>query len=104
MLKVNFKQKGGSMIDGKNKAISKKEVLMNEVNEIGKTRPFMVKLRQWPELFHEPKIGTLKGLLLNRKSNGFDKCVRFVSNRAYLIVDETFKYFDSLRERGSNDE
>lgn len=72
---------------------------MIATSEISKHRPFMVKLREWPDLFHEPKLGTLKGLLLNRKANGFDKCVRFVSNRAYLIVEETFKYFDSLRDR-----
>jgi hypothetical protein len=54
------------------------------------------RLNSWEKYFGEPKRGTLDYLALRRNENGFNKCVRKINGRLYLLVDETFKYFEAL--------
>jgi len=54
--------------------------------------------RRWESTFKEPKTGTIKYLLLDRKDNGFSKCVRMINRRIYLNVKDTHEYFDSFKE------
>lgn len=61
-------------------------------------KPKIVYWRRWESQFGEPKTGTLKYALLNRKETGFHKCVRFINGRIYLDVKTTFEFFDSSRE------
>lgn len=70
---------------------------MNE-NQEKEPRPRIVYWRRWEELFREPKTGTLKYALLNRKDTGFDKCVRVINKRIYLNVEATFAYFDACKD------
>lgn len=61
-------------------------------------KPKIVFWKRWEEEFGEPKTGTLKYLLLNRKDTGFIQCVRLISGRIYLDVASTFEYFNSCKE------
>jgi len=54
--------------------------------------------RKWEEKFKYPKTGTFKYLLLHRKKNGFDKCIRIINKRIYLNIDETHNYFENCKE------
>jgi len=55
--------------------------------------------RKWETTFGQPKTGVLKYLLLNRRDNGFNRCVITINGRTYLHVAETQKYFtDFCRE------
>ena len=60
--------------------------------------PKIVFWKRWEAMFGEPKTGTIKYALLNRKETGFHRCVRFINGRIYLDVHETFRFFDSSRE------
>lgn len=73
---------------------------MNEMNQATeKGIPKIVYWRRWEETFGEPRTGTLKYALLNRKDTGFDRCVRVINKRLYLDVQETFDFFNnSCRE------
>lgn len=63
-----------------------------------KTPPQILPYRKWPDYFKYPSSGTLKYLLLRRKGNGFDKCVRRISGRLYLDVRSTLQFLDSQRD------
>jgi hypothetical protein len=54
--------------------------------------------KRWEKEYGEPKTGTIKYMLLNRKETGFDKCVRVINKRIYLNVSQTYKYLNSLQE------
>jgi hypothetical protein len=61
--------------------------------------PKLVYWRRWESQFQEPRTGTLKYALLNRKKTGFFRCVRVINKRLYLDVEETFKFFNSCKEK-----
>jgi hypothetical protein len=61
-------------------------------------KPKIIYWRRWQEQFGEPRTGTLKYALLNRKETGFNRCVRLINGRIYLDVEETFAFFNSCRE------
>lgn len=60
--------------------------------------PKLVPYRKWPDHFCYPSVGTLKYLLLRRKDNGFDVCVRVINNRIYLDTEKTFQWFNNKGE------
>jgi hypothetical protein len=60
--------------------------------------PRILPYRKWEEYFTFPSTGTLKYLLLRRKENGFDKCVRRISGRLYLDVPAVLQFLDSQRD------
>lgn len=68
------------------------------MTEQEKEFPKIVYWRRWENTFGEPKTGTLKYALLNRKDTGFDRCVRVINKRLYLDVNETFEFFNSCKE------
>lgn len=61
-------------------------------------KPKIIFWKRWEKEFREPRTGTLKYALLNRKDTGFDRCVRVINGRIYLDVEATFKFFDSCKE------
>lgn len=61
-------------------------------------KPKIVYWRRWEEQFGEPRTGTLKYALLNRKETGFQRCVRIINKRIYLDVETTFEFFNSCKE------
>lgn len=72
---------------------------MREIVEVPATsKPRIVYWRRWEAEFGEPKTGTLKYALLNRKETGFQRCVRLINKRIYLDVESTFDYFNSCKE------
>lgn len=60
--------------------------------------PVIMPYKHWEKYFQFPSTGTLKYLLLRRKENGFDKCVRRISGRLYLDVKETLQFLNSQRD------
>lgn len=60
--------------------------------------PRILPYRKWQEYFAFPTTGTLKYLLLRRKENGFDKCVRRISGRLYLDVPAVLQFLDNQRD------
>lgn len=66
---------------------------------MSKKSPRIIFWKRWEAEFQEPKTGTLKYALLNRKKTGFDKCVRIINKRVYLDVDSTFAFFEGCKEK-----
>ena len=60
--------------------------------------PKLIYWRRWEGQFQEPKTGTLKYALLNRKETDFNRCVRIINKRIYLDVQSTFEFFNSCKE------
>jgi hypothetical protein len=68
-------------------------------SQLSTEKPKLVFWKRWEQVFGEPKTGTIKYALLNRKETGFHKCVRMINKRVYLDVAETFRYFDASRDK-----
>lgn len=78
-------------------------IYLNKIHfNIGKfmndNKPKIVFWKRWEEHFGEPRTGTLKYALLNRKKTGFYRCVRIINKRIYLDVKSTFEFFNSSKE------
>jgi hypothetical protein len=54
--------------------------------------------KRWESKFGEPKTGTIKYALLNRKETKFNQCVRIINGRIYLDIESTHDYFNSCKE------
>ena len=78
------------------------KVMANELMKAETTanvdKPKIIFWRRWEKEFKEPRTGTLKYALLNRKETGFHRCVRIINKRIYLDVAATFEFFNSCKE------
>jgi hypothetical protein len=58
----------------------------------------LIPARQWNKFMPTPSQGTINGLLLRRKENGFSKCVIRISNRLYIDLEEYKNWLNEKRE------
>lgn len=56
---------------------------------------------EWPKHHPWPKIGGLRHLIFNSKSNGFDTVILRVGRR--VLIDET-KFFEWVNRQGAKNE
>jgi hypothetical protein len=83
-----------SDVKGKLRVVNIHELLAMKLNQ-----PKIVPWKKWKTYFKEPSTGTLKYMLLDRKDTGFERCVRYINNRIYLDVEETFKFFNECKHK-----
>ncbi len=74
------------------------EALNEKTAKAESPKLIVVPLKKWPVHFEYPTVGTLKGLCLRRRENGFNICVKMIHGRIYLDVDETLKFFRDQKE------
>lgn len=61
---------------------------MNDNKELEKTR--YIPAPEWENYHPWPKIGGLRNLIFNKKTNGFDKVVKKIGKR--VLIDERAFY------------
>jgi hypothetical protein len=87
------------------KAISK--ALGTTTTDFSKTReeiecPKLIPARRWAKYQKIPTQGAINGLLLDRKDNGFDKCVVRISGRLYIDRDLYAQWVQDQKESKKN--
>jgi len=55
-----------------------------------------VSIRDWTKLYGYPSYGALKGMILKRRQNGFEKCLMKINGRIYIDVAQAEKFFGDL--------
>ena len=59
----------------------------------------LIPARRYTEYRNDLSQGTINGLMLKRKENGFDSCVRCINNRLYIVEDKFEDYILSQEDR-----
>jgi hypothetical protein len=61
----------------------------------------LIPLTKWNQFHPGPPLSGLKHLVFNSKTNGFDRCIRRIGRRVYILEAEFFKWVEEVnRGRG----
>lgn len=64
--------------------------------------PKLIPVSKWSEYQKIPTKGAIKGLVLNRKDNGFDKCLVRISGRHYIDRELYAEWVEEQNEGKNN--
>ncbi len=67
--------------------------MKNDINE-NVNVPVLILVTDWNKYFDYPKLGTLRKLIFEADTNGFNKVIRRIQSRVLINVSEYFKWVD----------
>ena len=73
-------------------------------NSLTPQAPRLIPLVSWPRIHGHPSIGTLRHLVFFKKTNGFDKVIRYIGKRVYIHEADFFTWVDqqTAKEAGKH--
>lgn len=69
--------------------------MKNDINENENVNvPVLILVTDWNKYFDYTKLGTLRKLIFEADTNGFNKVIRRIQSRVLINVSEFFKWVD----------